>query len=334
MANVSNSIVLDGQNLKPKTPSKKKDFEGQMQDQLTFASKIVSSLGSDPMNPMKPQDTMKLFQDITNNQQIMQQTEILEGLSKKADIGHLLNASNLAGKTIEIQDNRFQVSPTSLHYRLPEEVEGAFVDILNPEGQVVRTLQLDPKQPLGTLAFDQHDEQGRRLASGNYHYQVRYMPKGNLEQEMTLEKQAFSVQDQQQLVSYILPKQAKQCTLTLETGTGHVLHRWDGKVEPGKHELDLFESFGAQKVALPDGTYRFRAHAVDLQDKGMDVQTLMTVQVEGVEASKKGPAFRYQGGMTAPFDNYRALREEAQNSAQPRLDAVLHEKLYQKLADL
>lgn len=334
MARVETAQPFNGLELKKKTTQKPKDFETEMAEQTTFMAKVISSLSSDPINPLKPQDTMKLFQDMTNGKQLMRQTELLEGLSKKTDLSQLLTASSLAGQEIEIQDGRFQIAPANLQYQLPPEVEGAFVDILDPKGTVVRSFQVDPTQGPGTLTFDKKDGEGRRLEPGTYSYQVRYVPKNALDQEQKLNPQSFTIHAQQQKVSYVVPKPAKQCTLTLETKTGHVLHRWDGNLEPGKHEMDLLESFRAQRMALPEGIYRFRAHAIDAQDNPLEVETLMTVKVEGVETGEKGPAFRYQGGLTAPFGHYRALQTPGESASQVPLDAALREKLYQKLADL
>ena len=333
MARVENAPFFGVTDVKKKT-QKTKDFDTQMHEQTAFMAKVVSSLSSDPMNPLKPQDTMKLFQDMTNSQQLMRQTEILEGLSKKMDMSQLLTASSLAGKEIEVEDNRFQIAPISLHYQLPPEVEGAFIDILNPEGQVVRTLQVDPQQNVGTLAFDKKDETGNHLKPGTYSYQVRYIPHGGMDQENTLAPQPFVVKEQQQKASYILSKPAKQCTLTLETKTGHVVHRWEGNITPGKHELDLLATFREQRVALPDGAYRFKVYAVDHQDHPLEVETLSKINVEGVENGEKGPSFRYQGGLSIPFGQYRALSSQDTDNSSIPLDAALREKLYQKLADL
>jgi flagellar hook assembly protein FlgD len=310
---------------------KKKDFETQMQEQATFMAKVVSSLSSDPMNPLKPQDTMKLFQDLTNSQQLMRQTELLEGLSKKMEMGQLLTASSLAGQSIEIQDDRFQVGGLNLQYHLPEEVAGAFVDILNEQGNVVRSLQVKPEKGIHALSFDQRDSQGRRLDSGIYAYQTRYIEREDLETQKRLAQKPFTIREQSQQASYILPKNAKQCTLTLETERGQVVHRWNGQLESGKHGVDIFESFQQAGVALPEGAYRFRAYASDHQDKPIQTQTLMTVQVEGVEMGEKGPSFRYNGGLSTPFERYRALKEKTEGNLRTELESVLQQKLHQNL---
>ncbi|MGL4426352.1 MAG: FlgD immunoglobulin-like domain containing protein [Alphaproteobacteria bacterium] len=330
MVDVSGISTL-GTDLKATAKNKKKDFESQMQEQATFMAKVVSSLSSDPMNPLKPQDTMKLFQDLTNSQQLMRQTELLEGLSKKMEMGQLLTASSLSGKLIEVQDDRFQVGAINLQYHLPEEIDGAFVDILNEQGNVVRSLQVTPEKGIHSLAFDQRDSQGRRLDPGTYAYRARYIEKGNLEAEKLFAPKPFTIREQSQQASYMLPKSAKQCTLTLETDKGQVVHRWNGSLEQGKHGLDVFEAFKQAGVALPEGAYRFRAYAVDHQDKPIETQTLMHVQVEGVEMGEKGPAFRYQGGLSTPFERYRALKEQTEDSLNVQLDSILQKNLHKKL---
>ncbi|MGL4825577.1 MAG: FlgD immunoglobulin-like domain containing protein [Alphaproteobacteria bacterium] len=329
MVDVSGISTL-GTDLKATAKNKKKDFESQMQEQATFMAKVVSSLSSDPMNPLKPQDTMKLFQDLTNSQQLMRQTELLEGLSKKMEMGQLLTASSLAGKSIEVQDDRFRVNAVNLQYHLPEEIDGAFVDILNEQGNVVRSLQVTPEKGIHSLAFDQRDSQGRRLDPGIYAYRARYIEKGSLEAEKLLAPKSFTVREQVQQASYILPKSAKQCTLTLETDKGQVVHRWKGNLEQGKHGVDVFEAFKQAGVVLPEGSYRFRAYAIDQQDKPIETQTLMHVQVEGVEMGEKGPAFRYQGGLATPFERYRALKQTEEN-LNVQLDSILQKSLHKNL---
>ncbi|MGL5784382.1 MAG: FlgD immunoglobulin-like domain containing protein [Alphaproteobacteria bacterium] len=330
MVDVSGISTL-GSDPRVTAKNKKKDFESQMQEQATFMAKVVSSLSSDPMNPLKPQDTMKLFQDLTNSQQLMRQTELLEGLSKKMEMGQLLTASSLAGKSIEVQDDRFQVGALNLQYHLPEDIEGAFVDILNEQGSVVRSLQVTPEKGIHSLGFDQKDAQGKRLDPGIYAYRVRYIEKGNLETEKLFAPKSFTIREQIQQASYMLPKRAKQCTLTLETDQGQVVHRWNGNLEQGKHELDIFGAFQKAGVALPEGAYRFRAYAIDHQDKPIEAQTLMHVQVEGVEMGEKGPAFRYQGGLSTPFERYRALKEQIEGDASAQLGSILQKSLHKNL---
>ncbi len=85
-------------------------------------------------------------------------------------------ALSLIGQEVEANGSAFDYpgsGPVPLTYSLPQAARSATVEILNQQGQVVRTIQVGAQEAgVQSIEFDGKDQSGRLLPPGRYLYRV------------------------------------------------------------------------------------------------------------------------------------------------------------------
>jgi flagellar basal-body rod modification protein FlgD len=141
----------------------------------TFLGILVTQLNNqDPLEPMKSQEfTNQLVQFSTVEQAIATNTKLDQMLQAQAG-NRATQAVNYIGKEIAIDGNQVQLEggQANFAYTLQDAAETVAVEIVNAEGQVVRTLQGETAAGRHETSWNGKSATGTDLPDGVYNLQV------------------------------------------------------------------------------------------------------------------------------------------------------------------
>lgn len=154
-------------------------------DKMAFLKLLVAQLQhQDPLNPMD--DTAFVAQlaqfsqlETLNNIYTGMDT-VIEGMGRQENLA----ASNFLGKYVESYGDQVSIledgTMTEFYYYLPEEIAGGVVNIMNSEGEIIRTMKLPPTSAgLWPLKWDGLDYQGNQAPKGVYPIGMSAVNKNN-----------------------------------------------------------------------------------------------------------------------------------------------------------
>ena len=105
-------------------------------------------------------------QMIASNQKLAKIIDSIGASAAFADVGLIGRTVEVAGKTAELKDGG-----VSLTYRLDKDAVQAAVGIRDAEGNLVRTLAVDPRAGEHRLVWDGTDSDGDQLPDGIYSFE-------------------------------------------------------------------------------------------------------------------------------------------------------------------
>jgi len=146
-------------------------------DKDAFLQLLITQLKhQDPLNPLDSTEFIAQMARFATVEQLQNLNQSVVAASFLAQLSaHNALASSFIGQDIEANGTMFEVGSgtVSLTYTLPEEAKAVTVEILNLEGQVVRTILLgDQGKGDHKMAFDGKDDNGVSLPAGQYLYRV------------------------------------------------------------------------------------------------------------------------------------------------------------------
>lgn len=130
----------------------------------------------DPLNPMDSQGMMDQLTGMGSLEQLINLNKSLADLhTSQADIVRASTFSFL-DKDVTVRGGGVPVSngqATGLQFQLPRQAEAVQIDILDPQGNQVRRLELGVQGPGShAVSWDATDNEGQAVPDGFYRYQV------------------------------------------------------------------------------------------------------------------------------------------------------------------
>jgi flagellar basal-body rod modification protein FlgD len=144
----------------------------------TFLKLLVTQLQH--QNPLEPQDssafTAQLAQ-FTSLEQLQNMNTNLSALMSAQTTNNNLQAATLIGKEVRAQNDTTQVQKaggaTPFNYSLATASAKVQIDVLDPSGNTVRTIQASAqKAGPQNVTWDGKDTSGKALSEGAYHFKV------------------------------------------------------------------------------------------------------------------------------------------------------------------
>jgi flagellar basal-body rod modification protein FlgD len=164
--------AVAGPSAAPAVPGKtltKDDFLQLLVTQLTH---------QDPLNPLDQNQFLAQTAQFSQLEQLVNINESLSALVGKSGSSDVAGAAALLGKTVKAAGSSFalQGAGASLPYTLEGATVPVQIQILDPQGTVVRTLNATPDK-LGqqVAVWDGQDANGRTMSAGTYYYRVAAM---------------------------------------------------------------------------------------------------------------------------------------------------------------
>ncbi len=142
-----------------------------------FLKLLMTQLkNQDPMNPMQSTDFIAQTAQFTSLEQLTNMNTLLQQLSSQSGATSAAGASALIGKNVTVNGSPFRydgLQQVPLTFTSPSTAATVAVQVRDANGNLVRTISLGP-QAAGTyrITFDGLGDDGARLPSGSYQYQV------------------------------------------------------------------------------------------------------------------------------------------------------------------
>ena len=163
---------VPGASAAPMLPGKsltKDDFLQLLVMQLTH---------QDPLNPLDQNQFLAQTAQFSQLEQLLNINESLSALVGKSGASDVAGAAALLGKTVKAAGSSFalQGAGASLPYTLEGTTVPVQIQILDPQGTVVRVINATPDK-LGeqVAVWDGQDANGRTMSAGTYYYRVAAM---------------------------------------------------------------------------------------------------------------------------------------------------------------
>ena len=145
----------------------------------TFLKLLVTQLQhQDPTNPVKNEAFVSQLAQFTTLEQANNTNDLLTNLIDQGKGQSQLDLVGLIGHKVVAEGNSVflgETGQTNLTYILGDTATSVKVKVLDGEGNVVRTLDNLGPQAVGRqeVAFDGNDDNGNRVPSGSYQFQVQ-----------------------------------------------------------------------------------------------------------------------------------------------------------------
>ena len=179
--------IEDFQNFAPVPEKKANDSLGQ-DDFLTLM--ITQFRNQDPFEPLDNGDFLGQLAQFSTVNGISSLNTASAGLAGSMQDNQALQAAGLVGhKVLALSDVGHLAAGASLRggIELDSSAGNVQIDITDPSGQLVRTLDLG-QQPPGLVSFtwDGNDATGERVADGHYQVSARVIRGANIESAPTV----------------------------------------------------------------------------------------------------------------------------------------------------
>lgn len=152
-----------------------KSMTGFAQNFDSFLTLLTAQLkNQDPLSPMdSTQFTTQLVQ-FTGVEQAIRQNQSLETLISLQKDSSAASAVDYLGKTVKTDGGKVLVADGqgTLDYALAGPSAGTTINILNSQGQVIRTLNGATSSGQHSIAWDGRGDDGTQYADGSYSVQI------------------------------------------------------------------------------------------------------------------------------------------------------------------
>ncbi|MCP1471559.1 flagellar basal-body rod modification protein FlgD [Sphingobium sp. OAS761] len=164
------STVTDGAGLSVYNPNATVGTGSATMDQASFLTLLTAQMQyQDPFEPVDNAQMVSQMATITNSSGIAEMNATLKSLASNLTGTRLGDAASWIGKSMLVQSN-IAVPDAAGTYAgqitLPEAVDGATIDLLDGDGNVVKTVDMGSQQA-GDVTFywDGKDDEGNTLAT-------------------------------------------------------------------------------------------------------------------------------------------------------------------------
>lgn len=167
-----------GEVAKPKNIMGKDDFMKLLVTQLRY---------QDPLNPMEQHEFAAHLAQFSQLEQLTNIGSGIHGLKTGMGDEAKLSALSMIGKKIEASGNEINLvegQSVALRHSLDADVKPVKAAIYDPQGQLVRELDLSQSGTDKPIEWDGKNEQGRVLSSGKYLFRMLAVGKDGKAQEV------------------------------------------------------------------------------------------------------------------------------------------------------
>ncbi|MBD3169313.1 MAG: flagellar hook capping protein [candidate division Zixibacteria bacterium] len=146
-----------------------------------FLNLLVAQLkNQDPLEPMKDQEFVAQLAQFSSLEQL---TNLNENAQRNAELDYLLSqtitntlATQLIGKEVKAAGNTVEIigdKDAEISFELGGDAYDVEIRIFNAQGSLVRTIsESELNEGINEVEWDGRDDNGNRLASGKYTFQV------------------------------------------------------------------------------------------------------------------------------------------------------------------
>jgi flagellar basal-body rod modification protein FlgD len=144
-----------------------------------FLRLLVTQLQSqDPTNPVQNEDFVAQLAQFTTLEQATMTNKLLERMMSQDTQRTQLDLVNLIGRTVVTEGNTVSLGETdspALGYAVSETANRVTIQVLGPNGEVLRTLSSTGPEGPGAhqIQWDGLNESGDRLPEGVYQFRVK-----------------------------------------------------------------------------------------------------------------------------------------------------------------
>jgi flagellar basal-body rod modification protein FlgD len=143
-------------------------------DYNSFLLLLTTQLkNQDPLSPLDTTEFVSQLSQFAQVEQMIASNKRLEKIISALGASAALADIGLIGRTVEAASNAAELKDgaASLAYRLDKDAAQAAVAIRDAEGNLVRTLAVDPRAGGHTLTWDGTDDDGDQLDDGLYTFE-------------------------------------------------------------------------------------------------------------------------------------------------------------------
>lgn len=175
---VDNSATVDSLNLANNTPVKGGDGASAAADLNfeTFLKLLVTELeNQDPLDPLDNKEMTAQIASFSSLEQNIQQNKYLETIAGQSDYSQQTIALSYVGKDALIPGDLTAtngVANVSLNYQVPSVASDVSIEVLNEDGDVIRTLEGEVAVGRNETTWDSKDEDGNAVPAGFYTFRV------------------------------------------------------------------------------------------------------------------------------------------------------------------
>ncbi|MFU8783867.1 flagellar hook assembly protein FlgD [Aliidiomarina sp.] len=148
-----------------------------------FMTLLVAQLrNQDPLNPMDNAEMTSQLAQINTVSGIEQLNETMNGINGQIEQGQFMQATALIGKAVLVPGERILVGdgvPTPFAFEFNRPAESVKVNIVDNNGQVVRTLDMGKMNAgMHSIEWDGKLSDGSMAADGSYRFQIEAQQDG------------------------------------------------------------------------------------------------------------------------------------------------------------
>ncbi len=133
---------------------------------------VVQLTHQDPLNPMDDKEFTAQLAEFSSLEQLTNINEGIDSLGENADRQEILGAVGYIGKTVKAGGSSMAIvdgEASTLYYGFSETAASVYINIFDPDGNMVRTETLGGKQPgIYEYDWDGQDWKGDDLPDGVY----------------------------------------------------------------------------------------------------------------------------------------------------------------------
>ena len=155
---------------------------GTKETQDRFLSLLVAQMkNQDPLNPLDNAQVTSQLAQLSTVQGIENMNSTLQALASSMGVNQMAQAANLIGRGVLVPGNT--ISPAQLEdvmgFELARPADKVTVDILDAGGNVVRSLDLGPREDgINVLAWDGLTGSGAAAPDGQYRFTINAVQGG------------------------------------------------------------------------------------------------------------------------------------------------------------
>jgi len=169
--------MIEGVNNFPTTTAWPEGGDKRIMEKDDFLKLLVAQLkNQDPLSPLDSFEFTAQLSRFSQLEQLMNLNAAMEDVQWLLGSSVILGAVSFIGKEVTAAENTIWLEDeeaTPIHYRIQQQVSSLRVTIYDEDYQVVRVIDLGPRDPgEGEAIWDGRDGKGTLLPSGKYHFKV------------------------------------------------------------------------------------------------------------------------------------------------------------------
>lgn len=176
MTTITNSNVVSDELYAAMNPGKTGVKSASEQAQDRFMTLLITQMQhQDPLNPMDNAATTSQLAQLSTVSGIEKLNDAMTAMMERLQSGHNLQATTMIGRSVLVPGDAVQLVDGKGFFavNLPNGADLAKVEILDADGKVVRTFNVDGAEPgLMQMGWDGKTDTGATAPNGSYTFHV------------------------------------------------------------------------------------------------------------------------------------------------------------------